>query len=76
MGEVKPARIRGELFGFAVGAVTAAVTAILGKLQAVRVVLLVLLRVVVAALALLAGQHDHNPILFFGHSLVLSVGPT
>jgi hypothetical protein len=58
-----------------VGAVAAAVAAILGKLEAIRVVLLVFLRVVVAALALLAGEDNHHPVLFFGHSLVLARGP-
>jgi hypothetical protein len=38
-------------------------------------VLLILLRVVVAALALLAGEDNHHSILFFGHSLVLARGP-
>ena len=58
---------RASLLCFTVGAVTAAETAILGKLEAVRIVLLVLLGVVITTLALLASHHDHHPILFFRH---------
>jgi hypothetical protein len=66
----------GGLLGFAVGAVAAAVAAVLGEFQAVRVVLLVLLGVVVAALALLASEDNHDPVFFFGHLLVLMGDPT
>ncbi len=45
----------------------AAEAAVLRKLEAVGVVLLVLLGVVIPALALLAGQDDHHAVLFFRH---------
>jgi hypothetical protein len=64
------------LFGFAVGSVAAAEAAVLRQLEAVGRVLLVLLRVVVAALALLASQNDHHAVLFFRHLVSWAARPT
>lgn len=55
------------LLGFAVGAVAAAEAAILVELQPIRRLLLVLLRIVVAALALSACQNYHYTRFFLGH---------
>jgi hypothetical protein len=55
------------LLGFAVRAVAPAEAAILAQLQAVGGFLLVLLRVVVATLALRAGHRDHHASFFLRH---------
>jgi hypothetical protein len=59
-----------SLLGLAVRTVAAAEPAILAQLQPFRGFLFVLLRVVVATLALGASHHDHHAILFFCHSSV------
>jgi hypothetical protein len=55
------------LFRFPVGTMAAAEAAIFRKFQAIRVVLLVFLRVVIPALAFLTRQDDHHSVLFFCH---------
>ena len=62
------AALQGDvLLGFAVGAVAAAEAAIFAELEPVRRFLLVLLRVVIAALALGARHHNHHAIFFLCH---------
>jgi hypothetical protein len=55
------------LLGFAVGAVAPAETAVFAQFQTVRGFLLVLLRVVIAPLALRASHRNHNALLFLRH---------
>jgi len=55
------------LFCFAVGTVTAAETAILAQFQPVGRLLLIFLRVVIAAFTLSARHDNHYAILFFCH---------
>jgi hypothetical protein len=51
------------------GLVTAAKAAILAQLEPVGRLLFVLLRVVVAAFAIVAGQNYHDAVFFFRHNL-------
>src|SRR4030081_2496538 len=55
------------LFGLFVRMMGFAVTAVLFELEALGVVLLVLLRVIVASLALCARHHDYHAVFFFRH---------
>ena len=55
------------LLGFAMSFVAAAVPTVFRELEAIGRGLLVLLRVVVASLAFLTCEDDHNAILFFRH---------
>jgi PII-like signaling protein len=55
------------LFGLFVRVMRFAVTAVLFELETLGVVLLVLLRVVVASLALCACHHDYHAVFFFRH---------
>jgi hypothetical protein len=62
------ATARGKtLFGFAMRLMATAEAAILAQLHTVGGLLLVFLRVVIAAFALRARHHDHHAILFFSH---------
>ncbi len=54
----------------AVGTVATAEAAILAEFQPFRGLLFILLRVIVAPLALRAGEDDHHAILFLGHNQV------
>ena len=69
MGFYSPWSMR--LLCFAVSAVAAAKAAVLREFETVGIVLLVLLRVIVPALALLASEDNHHAILFFGHFVSL-----
>jgi len=59
------------LFGFAVRFVTAAVAAVLREFEAICRGLLVFLGVVIASLAFLTCENDHDAVLFFCHFVIL-----
>jgi hypothetical protein len=61
-----------DSLGFAMRPVTPAKAAIFLQLEPLAVVLAVLRGVVVAPLALVAGQYGHHTILFFRHLFAVS----
>ena len=56
-----------RLLGFAVRFMAPAKTAVFRKFETVGVVLLILLRVVIAAFALRASHRNHHAVFFFRH---------